>query len=274
MTSAGQEEVWRRCAPLVLAALVRRYGDFDAAEDAVQEALLAAARQWPTDGMPDNPRGWLITVASRRLADQWRAEQARTDREQLIARHTPPEAFLAPAADTLVGGGSGWWSPRWPAASGEASRQACRGSGAAAAGLVELAAVTLGGAARTRVAGAEPREGVAGRRRGAAVDQARSGQLGTDAGVEQPGHLDDPLAAPEPSTDRVADVDRRGRLGPHPVDLHVPGAAGLRGQGTCPHQPHRPKPAVDPGAVHASMVTWGAARCAANGLVGRPCGVG
>jgi RNA polymerase sigma factor (sigma-70 family) len=88
----------------VLAALVRRYGDFDAAEDAVQEALLAAARQWPTDGMPDNPRGWLITVASRRLADQWRAEQARTDREQLIARHTPPEAFLAPAADTLVGG--------------------------------------------------------------------------------------------------------------------------------------------------------------------------
>jgi RNA polymerase sigma factor (sigma-70 family) len=104
MTSAGQEEVWRRCAPLVLAALVRRYGDFDAAEDAVQEALLAAARQWPTDGMPDNPRGWLITVASRRLADQWRAEQARTDREQLIARHTPPEAFLAPAAGTLVGG--------------------------------------------------------------------------------------------------------------------------------------------------------------------------
>jgi predicted RNA polymerase sigma factor len=104
MTSAGQEEVWRRCAPHVLAALVRRYGDFDAAEDAVQEALLAAARQWPTDGMPDNPRGWLITVASRRLADQWRAEQARTDREQLIARHTPPEAFLAAVAVAKVDG--------------------------------------------------------------------------------------------------------------------------------------------------------------------------
>ncbi len=104
MTSAGLEDVWRRCAPDVLAALVRHYGDFDAAEDAVQEALLAAARQWPTDGMPDNPRGWLITVASRRLVDQWRAEQARTDREQLIARHTPPESFLAPAADTLGGG--------------------------------------------------------------------------------------------------------------------------------------------------------------------------
>jgi len=102
MNSAGPEDVWRRCAPRVLAALVRRYGDFDAAEDAVQEALLAAARQWPTDAMPDNPRGWLITVASRRLVDQWRAEQARTDREQLIARRTPPEAFLAPAADTLV----------------------------------------------------------------------------------------------------------------------------------------------------------------------------
>jgi RNA polymerase sigma factor (sigma-70 family) len=104
MTSAGLEHVWRRCAPHVLAALVRRYGDFDAAEDAVQEAVLAAARQWPTDGMPDNPRGWLITVASRRLVDQWRAEQARTDREQLITRHTPPEASLAPAADTSVGG--------------------------------------------------------------------------------------------------------------------------------------------------------------------------
>jgi len=104
MTSAGLEDVWRRCAPHVLAALVRRYGDIDAAEDAVQESLLAAARQWPTDGMPDNPRGWLIRVASRRLVDQWRAEQARSDREQLIARHTPPEAFLAPAADTVVGG--------------------------------------------------------------------------------------------------------------------------------------------------------------------------
>jgi RNA polymerase sigma factor (sigma-70 family) len=104
MTSAGMEDVWRRCAPHVLAALIRRYGDFDAAEDAAQEALLAAARQWPADGMPDNPKGWLITVASRRLVDQWRAEQARTDRELLIALHAPPEAFLAPAADTPVGG--------------------------------------------------------------------------------------------------------------------------------------------------------------------------
>jgi len=104
MTDASLEDVWRRSAPHVLAALVRRYGDFNAAEDAVQEALLAAARQWPTDGMPDNPRGWLIRVASRRLVDQWHAEQARTDRELLVARRTPPESLLAPAADTLDGG--------------------------------------------------------------------------------------------------------------------------------------------------------------------------
>jgi RNA polymerase sigma factor (sigma-70 family) len=99
VTSAGLEQVWRRWAPDVLAALVRRYGDFDAAEDAVQEALLAAARQWPTDGLPDNPRGWLITVASRRLVDQWRSERARASREKLVARRTRAEQLLAPAAD-------------------------------------------------------------------------------------------------------------------------------------------------------------------------------
>jgi hypothetical protein len=82
----------------------------------------------------------------------------------------------------------------------------------AATGLVELAAVTLGGAARTRVAGEESREGVAGRRGRAAVDQAGNGQLGADPGGGQPGHLHDPLAASEPSPDRVAELDRRGRL--------------------------------------------------------------
>jgi RNA polymerase sigma factor (sigma-70 family) len=103
-TAAELEQAGRGCVPDVLAAPVRRYGDFDAAEDAVQEALLAAARQWPSDGLPDNPRGWLIRVASRRLVDQRRAEQARSDRELLVARHTPAEAFLAPAADTPDGG--------------------------------------------------------------------------------------------------------------------------------------------------------------------------
>jgi RNA polymerase sigma factor (sigma-70 family) len=95
----GLEEVWRDCVPQVLAALVRRYGDFDAAEDAVQEALLAAARHWPADGMPDNPRGWLITTASRRLVDRWRAEQARAGRERATA---PTED--APAADEAGAG--------------------------------------------------------------------------------------------------------------------------------------------------------------------------
>ena len=99
MTDAGLEHVWRRCAPDVLAALVRSYGDFDAAEDAVQEALLAATRHWPTDGLPDNPKAWLITVASRRLVDRWRSERARAGREELVARRTPAEELLAPAAD-------------------------------------------------------------------------------------------------------------------------------------------------------------------------------
>ncbi|WP_328992733.1 sigma-70 family RNA polymerase sigma factor [Kribbella sp. NBC_01245] len=75
------EDLLRELAPQVLAVLVRRNGQFDACEDAVQEALLAAATQWPEAGVPDNPRGWLITVASRRLTDQWRSESARRQRE-------------------------------------------------------------------------------------------------------------------------------------------------------------------------------------------------
>ena len=78
-------DVWRRCAPDVVAALVRRYGDFDGAEDATQEALLAAARQWPDDGVPDDPRAWLIRVGSRRLIDQIRSDRARADREERVA---------------------------------------------------------------------------------------------------------------------------------------------------------------------------------------------
>ena len=78
---------------------MRRYGHFDTAEDATQEALLAATLQWPQDGVPDNPRGWLITVASRRLTDLLRSEQARQRREDDVARWTLPEQRLAPAAD-------------------------------------------------------------------------------------------------------------------------------------------------------------------------------
>jgi RNA polymerase sigma factor (sigma-70 family) len=80
----------RRLVPEVLGALVRRYGHFDACEDAVQEALLAAAAQWPVQGCPANPRGWLVTVASRRLTDQLRSDTARRRREEVDAARTPP----------------------------------------------------------------------------------------------------------------------------------------------------------------------------------------
>ena len=81
----GFEVRLRELAPEVLGAVLRRYRDFEAAEDAVQEALLAAALGWPQDGMPDNPRGWLIQVAFRRLTDQSRSEQARRRREEVVA---------------------------------------------------------------------------------------------------------------------------------------------------------------------------------------------
>ncbi|MEU7581279.1 sigma-70 family RNA polymerase sigma factor [Streptomyces sp. NPDC041068] len=92
----GVEDLLRLHAPQVLGALVRRYGHFAASEDAVQEALLAAARQWPDKGVPDNPRGWLIRVASRRLMDQLRADEARRRREEDAALLTPQDAFTAP----------------------------------------------------------------------------------------------------------------------------------------------------------------------------------
>lgn len=93
VTDRALDTVWRDCAPAVLGALVRRYGHFDAAEDAVQEALVAAARQWPADGVPRDPKAWLIRVASRRLVDRLRADEARARREQRAARS------LAPAGD-------------------------------------------------------------------------------------------------------------------------------------------------------------------------------
>jgi RNA polymerase sigma factor (sigma-70 family) len=96
---AQLEDLLRRLAPQVLGALVRRYGHFATAEDAAQEALLAAAMQWPKDGIPENPRAWLITVAARRLTDLLRAEQARQRREDTVARWTLPDQWLAPAAD-------------------------------------------------------------------------------------------------------------------------------------------------------------------------------
>ncbi|WP_411284712.1 RNA polymerase sigma factor [Lapillicoccus sp.] len=90
MTAAsGIEDLLRHLAPGVLAALTRRFGDFDDAEDAVQEALLAAATQWPVDGIPDHPSGWLIVVGGRRMIDRVRREQARRRREDLVVAQEP-----------------------------------------------------------------------------------------------------------------------------------------------------------------------------------------
>jgi RNA polymerase sigma factor (sigma-70 family) len=99
--SAATGDLLRELAPQVLAALLRRYGygQFHLCEDATQEALLAAAVQWPADGHPGNPCGWLITVATRRLLDQVRSEQSRRQREEQIAVTTPQSELLAAAPD-------------------------------------------------------------------------------------------------------------------------------------------------------------------------------
>jgi RNA polymerase sigma factor (sigma-70 family) len=83
------EGLLRELAPQVLGVLARRFSDFDAAEDAVQEALLSATLHWPTEGIPDNPRGWLIQTGSRKLLDQLRSDQARRRRESLAAVREP-----------------------------------------------------------------------------------------------------------------------------------------------------------------------------------------
>jgi len=84
-------DLLRELAPQVLGVLVRRYGQFDACEDAVQEALLAASTQWEStqgnEGVPESPRGWLLTVATRRLTDEWRSESARRRREAALVTY-------------------------------------------------------------------------------------------------------------------------------------------------------------------------------------------
>ncbi len=96
------ERLLRELAPQVLGALVRRYGSFDACEDAVQEALLAAADQWPVEGIPEHPRGWLTTVASRRLLDEVRSDVARRRREEgAAAVAVADERSQAPAVERL-----------------------------------------------------------------------------------------------------------------------------------------------------------------------------
>jgi RNA polymerase sigma factor (sigma-70 family) len=94
------EDLLRELAPQVLGVLMRRYDGLDSCEDAVQEALLDAATQWPASGTPDNPRGWLLTVATRRLTDMLRSESARRRREDAVFLATPP---AVPAASGAAG---------------------------------------------------------------------------------------------------------------------------------------------------------------------------
>lgn len=91
MSTGPFEDLLRRLAPQVLGALMRRYDRLDTCEDATQEALVAAATQWPTEGVPDNPYGWLVTVASRRLTDWVRSDVARQRREETYVADTAPD---------------------------------------------------------------------------------------------------------------------------------------------------------------------------------------
>ena len=98
------EHLLRELAPQVLGAILRRFGDFSAAEDAVQEAFIAATAQWPREGVPDNPRGWLIQVAARRMTDHLRTELARRRREAVVVRQVPADQQVAPAPDAAFAG--------------------------------------------------------------------------------------------------------------------------------------------------------------------------
>jgi RNA polymerase sigma factor (sigma-70 family) len=98
----GVEDLLRVLAPQVLGTVVRRYGDFDAAEDAVQEALLAATVHWPRDGIPAKPRGWLVQTAARRLIDQRRSERSRRARESQALLQEPPTPGPSDEDDTLI----------------------------------------------------------------------------------------------------------------------------------------------------------------------------
>ncbi|WP_406197135.1 sigma-70 family RNA polymerase sigma factor [Kitasatospora sp. NBC_01560] len=102
--SPGIDDLLRTLAPQVVGVLTRRYGDFATAEDAVQEALLDAVTQWPVEGLPRNPRGWLIQVAGRRMTELVRSEQARRRREDVVAGQQPADRLTAPPAD--AGGGA------------------------------------------------------------------------------------------------------------------------------------------------------------------------
>ena len=100
---AGVEDLLRELAPQVLGVLVRRYEDFAGCEDAVQEALVAAAQHWPKEGVPSNPRSWLVTAASRAVVDEWRSARARRRREEAVAAlEAPDQAAPSGQDDSLA----------------------------------------------------------------------------------------------------------------------------------------------------------------------------
>src|SRR5215469_9344910 len=96
------EDLLRELAPQVLGTLTGRYGQFDACEDATQEALLKAAQHWPEDGIPQSPRGWLLTVASRVLIDESRSDNSRRRREDAVFAATPQSELLGRPADSIA----------------------------------------------------------------------------------------------------------------------------------------------------------------------------
>ncbi|MFD9688992.1 RNA polymerase sigma factor [Kitasatospora sp. NPDC059146] len=102
MTAPDFEGLLRELTPQVLGTLVRRYDRFEGCEDAVQEAVLAATVQWPEEGVPDNPRGWLVTVASRRLVDRIRSDRARREREHATTAAEVLPEDVPDTDDTLV----------------------------------------------------------------------------------------------------------------------------------------------------------------------------
>ncbi|CAN5823865.1 sigma factor-like helix-turn-helix DNA-binding protein [soil metagenome] len=102
-SSDNTQHLLRELAPQVLGVVARRHGDFAAAEDAVQEAFIAASTQWPVAGIPTNPRGWLYQVAVRRLADHVRSERSRRRREEIVATEQWAAQPFAPPPDAELG---------------------------------------------------------------------------------------------------------------------------------------------------------------------------
>ena len=96
------EGLLRALAPRALVSVMRRYGDFSSAEDAVQEALVAATNSWPNDGLPDDPLAWLVRVASRRIIEQYRRDDARRRREEIAASWSLARPEPAPADDDTL----------------------------------------------------------------------------------------------------------------------------------------------------------------------------